>query len=95
MMSSTFKSSKCSSIPKATDRFRPPTITKMQPSPNQYSPQADIVKHVKSNHPRVAMTKFGCDKSDILDTRWGKKAAETTPGPGAYGRFPEFANENQ
>ena len=41
------------------------------------------------------MTKFGMDKSDILDTRWGKKAAETTPGPGAYGRFSEFAGENQ
>ena len=39
------------------------------------------------------MTKFGGDKSDILDARWGKKAAQTTPGPGDYGRFSEFTND--
>ena len=39
------------------------------------------------------MTKFGMDKSDILDARWNKKAATTTPGPGAYGRFSEFTND--
>ena len=38
MMSSTFVSSRQSSIPKAQDRWRPPTIPKTQPSPNQYKP---------------------------------------------------------
>lgn len=90
MMSSTFVSSRQSSIPKAQDRWRPPTKPKDQPAPDQYQPKADIVQHVKSNHPKVAMTKFGADKSDILDSRWGKKAASTTPGPGQYGRFSEF-----
>ena len=93
MMSSTFVSSRQSSIPKATDRFRVPVVPKSSPAPDNYTPQADIVRHVKSNHPRVAMTKFGMDKSDILDSRWNKKAATTTPGPGAYGRFSEFTND--
>ena len=93
MMSSTFKTSQQASFPKAQDRFRPPAVPKVQPSPNQYAPKADIVQHVKSNHPRVAMTKFGMDKSDILDNRWGKKAAMTTPGPGSYGRFSDFTND--
>lgn len=93
MMSSTFVSSQQSSIPRANDRFRAPTITKLHPSPNTYMPLADIVKHVKSSHIRVPMTKFGLDKSDVLDARWGKKAAETTPGPGKYNRFSDFSND--
>ena len=93
MMSSTFVSSRQSSIPKATDRFRPPVVPKTHPSPANYSPKADIVLHVKSNHPRVQMTKFGLDTSSILDARWNKKSAETTPGPGAYGRFSEFTRD--
>ena len=91
MMSSTYRSSRQSSIPKAQDRFKSPTIPKMQPSPNQYAPKADIVQHVKSNHPRVPMTKFGMDNSSILDSRWGKKAAESTPGPGSYNRWSDFS----
>lgn len=51
------------------------------------------MQHVKSNHPKVAMTKFGLDKSDILDSRWGKKAAESTPGPGSYGRWSDFTKD--
>lgn len=93
MMASTFFSSQQSSIPKANDRFRAPTITKPQPSPNQYSPKADIVQHVKSGHVKVAMTRFGLDNSSILDSRWGKKAAETTPGPGQYGRWSDFTKD--
>ena len=54
-----------------------------------------MVQHVKSNHPKVAMTRFGMDKSDILDERWGKKAAETTPGPGSYARWSDFAKDVQ
>ena len=91
MMSSTMVSSRQSSIPKAADRFMAPTIHKQLPSPNQYTPQADIVAHVKSNHPRVAMTKFGLDKSSILDQRWGRKQQETTPAPGSYGRWSDFS----
>ena len=93
MMSSTFVSSRQSSIPKAQDRFMAPTIHKTSPSPNQYQPKADIVQHVKSNHPRVQQTKFGLDSSSILDNRWGKKAAETTPGPGDYGRWSDFSKD--
>jgi len=44
-----------------------PTIHKTQPAPDSYAPKADIVQHVKSNHTRVAMTRFGLDKSDVLD----------------------------
>lgn len=80
-------------MPKAQDRFRPPNVAKVSPSPDSYSPKADIVAHIKSNHPKVATTKFGLDKSDILDNRWGKKSAETTPGPGSYGRWSDFAKE--
>lgn len=94
MMSSTFVSSRQSTIPKAADRFKAPAIPKLQPSPNQYSPQADIVKHVKSNHPKVATCKFGLDNSNVLEARWGKKAAMETPGPGQYNRFSDF-NGNQ
>lgn len=54
---------------------------------------ADIVAHVKSNHPKVATTKFGLDTTDVLDSRWGKKAAETTPGPGSYGRWSDFSKQ--
>ena len=93
MMSSTFVSSRQGTIPKAQDRFRPPNVPKQQPSPDSYAPKADIVMHVKSNHPKVAMTKFGMDKSDILDNRWNKKAAETSPGPGAYGRWSDFTKD--
>ena len=39
------------------------------------------------------MTKFGMDKTDILDDRWGKKAAMTTPGPGSYGRWSDFTKD--
>ena len=70
-----------------------PTIHKTHPSPNQYQPKADIVQHVASNHPKVATTKFGMDKSSILDNRWGKKAAQSTPGPGEYGRWSDFTKE--
>ena len=93
MMSSTFKTSQQSSIPKAKDRFMAPTIHKQHPSPNQYQPKADIVQHVASNHPKVPMTRFGMDKSHILDNQWGKKAAETTPGPGQYGRWSDFTKD--
>ena len=65
----------------------------MQPAPNSYAPQADIVNHIKSNHPKVATTKFGLDKSDILDSRWGRKAAQETPGPGSYGRWSDFSKD--
>ena len=95
MMSSTFVSSVQSSIPKAKDRFMAPTIHKTHPSPNQYAPKADMVMHVKSNHVKVPMTKFGLDNSSILDQRWGKKSAETTPGPGAYGNWSDFTKEVQ
>lgn len=91
MMSSTYVTSRQSTIPQAKDRFRAPTVPKENPAPDQYQPKADIVQHVKSNHPRVAMTKFGLDKSDILDSRWGKKAAKTTPGPGSYNRWSDFS----
>ena len=93
MMSSTYVSARQSSIPKAQDRFKAPTIHKQLPAPDQYTPKADIVMHVKSNHPKVATTKFGMDTSSILDNRWNKKAAETTPGPGAYGRWSDFTKD--
>ena len=92
-MSSTFVTSRQSSIPKAADRFKAPTIHKQHPAPDSYAPKADIVQHIKSNHPRVAMTKFGLDKSSILDNRWGKKAAAEQPGPGAYGRWSDFSKD--
>jgi len=95
MMSSMLVSSRMSSIPKADDRFKAPTIHKTHPSPSAYQPKADIVQHVKSNHVRVPMTKFGLDNTSILDARWGKKAAETTPGPGAYGRWSDFTKDVQ
>ena len=91
MMSSTFVSSRQSSIPKAQDRFMAPTIHKTHPSPNQYQPKADIVQHVKSNHPKVQMTRFGLDTSSILNHRWNTKQAQTTPGPGDYGRWSDFS----
>ena len=92
MMSSTFASSKQSAFPKSP-RFKLPNVLKAQPAPNSYSPKADILGHVKSNHIRVATTKFGMDTSSILDSRWGKKAAETTPGPGSYGRWSDFTKD--
>lgn len=73
LTSSTFRSSTKASIPKARDRFVSPTIYKNLPSPGQYSPKADIVQHVASNHKKVAMTRFGMDKSNILDRQWNKK----------------------
>lgn len=52
MMHSTFVTSRQASVPKA-DRFRVPVVPKASPAPDNYTPQADIVKHVKSNHVRV------------------------------------------
>ena len=67
-----------------------PTMIKHQACPGSYTPQADITNHKLSNHKYVQRTKFGLDRSDILDQRWRKKDQSTTPGPGAYERFTDF-----
>ena len=83
------------SVPKAKDRFMSQTINKHAAAPGSYSPLASIDNHKLSNHKYVQRTKFGMDRSDILDFNWRKKDQSHTPGPGAYERFSEFHNPHK
>ena len=72
---SSFMTSRMPSIPKAQDRFRAPTEIVKSPSPDSYSPKASIGFDVSSRQPKVQRTKFGNDKTDILDLHFSMKRA--------------------
>ena len=78
------------SVPQAQDRFKSPTIIKHNACPGSYTPAASIDQHKLSQHKYVQRTKFGLDKTSILETRWRSKEQSATPGPGAYARFSDF-----
>ncbi len=75
---------------KAENRFRAPTEQFKSPSPSQYRPQAEIGIDVSSKMTKVPRTKFGNDRSDVLDMKFNMKSARTQPGPGQYERYSEF-----
>lgn len=87
---SQFMSSRKSSIPKASDRFVAPTEFVKAPAPDMYSPRQQIGNDVSSRQPKVPRTKFGKDRTDILDIHYSMKRAEENPGPGAHERFSDF-----
>jgi hypothetical protein len=55
------------SFSKAHDRFSVPTEKLKSPSPAAYKPNAEISIDVSSRQPKVPRTKFGNDRTDILD----------------------------
>ena len=78
------------SFSKAHDRFSVPTEKLKSPSPAAYKPNAEISIDVSSRQPKVPRTKFGNDRTDILDEKYNMKSAKTQPGPGQYERYSEF-----
>ncbi len=56
-------------MPKAEDRFKRPNSKEVEklPSPFNYTPNDALGIDISSRQPKAPRTKFGKDRSDILD----------------------------
>ena len=76
-------------FPVSSDRFSRTTMK--TPDPGKYDPRNNFNQNVKSQFKYRGSTRFGQDRRTFIDQMWMPTDRATTPAPGAYESFSDFA----